>query len=81
MRLPLHARAGRLLVALGLAGVTAAVAGCSAPAEVAVVDHRYADGTYVARAALLNAWRLVATCLPSSWMIGGCRSRPRLAKP
>ena len=40
-----------MAVALGLAGVTAAVAGCSAPAEVAVIDHRYADGTYVAEGA------------------------------
>ena len=35
-----------LAIVLGLAGVTGAVAGCSAPAEP--VDHRYADGTYEA---------------------------------
>ena len=35
-----------MAIALGLAGLTGAVAGCSAPADP--VDHRYTDGTYVA---------------------------------
>jgi uncharacterized protein with FMN-binding domain len=37
-----------MAIALGLAGLTGAVAGCSAPADP--VDHRYVDGTYVADA-------------------------------
>jgi uncharacterized protein with FMN-binding domain len=35
-----------IAIAFGLAGVTGALAGCTAPAEP--VDHRYVDGTYVA---------------------------------
>jgi uncharacterized protein with FMN-binding domain len=38
-----------LAIALGLAGMTGALAGCTAPVEPAdPAEHRYTDGTYVA---------------------------------
>jgi uncharacterized protein with FMN-binding domain len=38
-----------IAIALGLAGMTGAIAGCSAPADaVDPSHHRYTDGTYVA---------------------------------